>query len=56
MANPEHLGILKQGVGSRNQWRKEQPDVRPNLIKASLMGTNLREANLRGAEFSGGRP
>ncbi|MGA3054364.1 MAG: toll/interleukin-1 receptor domain-containing protein [Candidatus Korobacteraceae bacterium] len=42
MANPEHLEILKQGVGEWNKWRDEHPDVVPDL----------REANLRGADLS----
>ena len=31
MANPEHLAILKQGVGVWNQWRAKHPAVRPDL-------------------------
>jgi uncharacterized protein YjbI with pentapeptide repeats len=51
MANPEHVEILKQGVEAWNQWRKENPDIRPNLsnenlIDAKLSGADLRETNL----------
>ena len=58
MANPEHLKILEQGVEGWNKWRKENPDVRPDLIEANLEGANLsgahlRVANLEGANLSG---
>ncbi len=48
MANPRHLKILKQGADTWNQWRKDHPDVVPDLVEA-----NLREANLDGADLSG---
>jgi hypothetical protein len=31
MANQEHLEILKQGVKVWNEWRREHPDIRPDL-------------------------
>jgi hypothetical protein len=34
MANQEHLDILKQGVKTWNQWRKEHPDIKPDLSGA----------------------
>jgi|SRR6266487_412908 len=46
MANQEHLDILKQGVDNWNQWRREHPEIRPDLIGADLGKTNLSEANL----------
>jgi uncharacterized protein YjbI with pentapeptide repeats len=59
MANDEHVALLKQGVDAWNAWRKEDPDIDPNLGGAGLFranlagadlgGANLREANLRGA-------
>jgi hypothetical protein len=48
MANEEHLNILKQGVEAWNQWRKENPEIRPDLSEA-----NLREANLSGINLDG---
>jgi hypothetical protein len=51
MANPEHLAILKQGIGVWNQWRDENLDVIPDLSDANLSGANLREANLFGANL-----
>jgi len=47
MANPEHLEILKQGVEKWNQWRRENPEVIPDLSDANLSGADLSEANLR---------
>ncbi len=46
MANPEHLGILKQGVDAWNSWRKAHPDVNPDLSAAKLESANLYEAKL----------
>jgi len=63
LANPEHLAKLKEGVEAWNQWRKQNPEVRPDLRKANLGGgflehvdlrrADLREANLREARLSG---
>jgi hypothetical protein len=69
MANEEHLKILKQGVEAWNRWRKENPDVRPDLNEAhlppdaylrgadlslvNLSGAILRQANLSGANLMG---
>ena len=53
MANKNHLSLLKeQGVQAWNNWRKENPDVIPELEGASLeqqvlKGIDLRKANLR---------
>jgi len=56
MANPEHLEILKQGVETWNQWRRDNPVVRPdltmvNLGGVSLVGIDLSGANLEEASF-----
>jgi len=68
MATQEHLAILKQGVKKWNQWRKEHPDIKPNLSFAdlsraklrfanlsnvNLIRTNFSDAALSGADFSG---
>lgn len=45
MATPEHLKILKRGVEVWNEWRQDNPDVRPNLRKANLHGQDLRKSN-----------
>ncbi|MCW9682556.1 pentapeptide repeat-containing protein [Dolichospermum planctonicum UHCC 0167] len=58
MANDEHLAILMQGMEVWHEWREENPDIIPDLIKsdlfmANLSGADLREANLREANLSG---
>ena len=58
MANPEHLEILRRGVETWNKWRRDHPNIYPDLIGANLIGANLRgadlgDANLRGANLSG---
>jgi hypothetical protein len=37
MANQEHLAIFKQGVEVWNKWRKEHPNIRPDLSKIGLI-------------------
>src|SRR5689334_9775790 len=63
MANQDHLDVLKQGIAVWNTWRKEHPDIQPDLsdanlaglhfifIRANLSGADLREANLSGADL-----
>lgn len=56
MANEEHLALLRRGVEVWNQWRKENPEVRPNLkgvnfSKAILINAVLSGADLRGADL-----
>lgn len=63
MANQEHLAILKQGVEPWNQWRRNYPDILPDLSYADLREMhlegaylrkcNLLEANLFGAHLEG---
>jgi hypothetical protein len=57
MANDEHALLPKKGVAAWNEWRKQNPDIRPdlggaNLSEADLHRANLHEANLRGADLS----
>ena len=52
MANPEHLKILKKGVGVWNEWREENFDLKPDLLEAELIATNLNGASLCHAELS----
>ena len=51
MANPEHLHILKQGAEAWNQWRRHNPDIKPDLYMADfrMIGTM---ADLRMVDFS----
>ncbi|HEX9988696.1 MAG TPA: toll/interleukin-1 receptor domain-containing protein [Chloroflexia bacterium] len=58
MANPAHVELLRQGVEVWNKWRKEHPDVLPDLIgvhlkRAQLMGADLIGANLKRAQLMG---
>ncbi len=53
MAIRQQLSILKQGALPWNEWRKKNPDVRPDFQEASLTGTNLCRANLSGANLGG---
>jgi uncharacterized protein YjbI with pentapeptide repeats len=53
MANPEHLEILWQGVEKWNLWRKEHPEVRPDLQNANFNGERLDRANLSFADLDG---
>jgi hypothetical protein len=46
MANPEHLEILKQGVEIWNEWREQNPTIKPNLSGADLRAANLNQAIL----------
>jgi uncharacterized protein YjbI with pentapeptide repeats len=49
MANEEHLKILKQGAEAWNRWRKENPDIKPDLSGEILSKINLLEMNLNDA-------
>ncbi len=56
MADKEQLRILREGAKVWNLWRKEHPDVRPdlywaNLRKADLGWTNLGRVDLRDADL-----
>ncbi|HXR40482.1 MAG TPA: toll/interleukin-1 receptor domain-containing protein [Terracidiphilus sp.] len=53
MANPEHLGILKEGVAALNEWREHHPDARPDFWGANLGGEDLFGADLHGSILCG---
>ena len=58
MVNEEHLVKLTEGVNVWNEWRKNSPDIRPDLRGAKLKGVNLQgaqlqEANLRWGQLQG---
>jgi len=53
MANEKHLDIIKQGVAVWNEWRKNNSEIKPDLSMVDLRGTQLNEANLMRANFSG---
>jgi uncharacterized protein YjbI with pentapeptide repeats len=57
MANKKQVAQLKQGVEAWNQWRRENPKIRPDLsravlIRATLSGADLRRTNLIDADLS----
>jgi len=56
MADPKQLKVIRQGIEGWNRWRKDNPELRPDLSRASLRkvdlsGADLREANLRRADL-----
>lgn len=68
MANPEHVTKLEEGVEAWNEWRKQNPDTRPDLVEAQLgdryisganfarallKRTNFKAANLSKADLTG---
>ena len=58
MANQEQLVILKQGVETWNQWRRENSSTKVDLSGADLSGMNLggvdfRDARLTRVDFRG---
>lgn len=53
MANPEHLAKLKEGVAAWNEWREQNPDIRPDLSAADLSSANLYAADLSSADLRG---
>jgi hypothetical protein len=56
MANQDHIAIVRQGLEVWNNWRKDNPEVRPDLSGADL--TWMRTPNMifvpDGIEFSVG--
>ena len=52
MASEAHLIILNQGVESWNQWRKDNPDVVPDLTSTDLSYADLSHADLSHADLS----
>ncbi|NEO72927.1 pentapeptide repeat-containing protein [Moorena sp. SIO3H5] len=47
MADKEHLAVLKRGIDAWNQWRRENPNLEPDLSEANLRGADLSRADLR---------
>ena len=52
MANPKHLAILQKGVVVWNEWRRERPDLSPDLCGANLGHARLAEVDLGGAKLA----
>ncbi|MFN0106390.1 MAG: pentapeptide repeat-containing protein [Bryobacteraceae bacterium] len=60
MANPEHEEILAKGGEAWNEWRKNNPDIKPDLSRTVLAAEDLLEiqlshTNLSGTDFIGTR-
>ena len=53
MAKLEHLKFFQQGMQVWNQWRTENPAIRPDLGGANFIAANFRWANLQGTDLSG---
>jgi len=53
MANQEHLKILAKGVDAWNRWRKNNPDLLPDLRLAYLNDVILPGADFSNTDFSG---
>lgn len=52
MANQEHLKIFRQGISVWNQWRKENPDLNPDLSHADLSDIDLSNTTILNADMS----
>ncbi len=52
MANPEHVGILGQGVARWNEWRKDKDGSSLDLSSADLRERDLTGADLRAVSLS----
>jgi len=51
MADPVHLRVLTHGVPVWNHWRRDNPDLCPDLSQADLTWEDLRGADLSGANL-----
>jgi uncharacterized protein YjbI with pentapeptide repeats len=52
MANEEHLSVLRQGVEAWNEWKANNPEIRPNLSFANGKRITIRGAKLSGVDLS----
>jgi uncharacterized protein YjbI with pentapeptide repeats len=51
MANREHVKVLKLGALKWNEWRENHPRVKPNLVGAKLVATDLKHTDFQGANL-----
>jgi len=54
MADQQHLAVLKQGVTAWNVWRRQHPEILPDLNEADLSDADLSGADLRHANLMRG--
>ena len=52
MAKDEHVAQLNKGVAAWNDWRGQNPDIRPDLRGADISQADLSEADLADANLS----
>ncbi len=52
MANSDHLERLRKGSVEWNKWRKDHPDIRPDLREANLQKKDLSHYNFRNCDLS----
>jgi uncharacterized protein YjbI with pentapeptide repeats len=57
MPSRKHVDILNNGVKAWNKWRKENPEIKPNLtklkrVRSKLNGVDFSNTNLQDANFS----
>ena len=52
MANSEHVVLLSKGSELWNQWRRDHPDIVPDLRVAHLRQADLCDMDLSGAILS----
>jgi uncharacterized protein YjbI with pentapeptide repeats len=53
MEDSEHLNKLRGDLNDWNEWRKDNPQIKPDLRSAPLEGADLINANLSGANLRG---
>ncbi|GEM_PF-2903680 len=53
MANPEHFEIINKDVEDWNEWREDNPDIKPDLSETNLIIPSLALANLTDVNFYG---
>lgn len=51
MANKIHLGFLKRGITTWNEWRKEEPRITPDLRGVNLNDQDLSDYDFEGVDF-----
>ena len=53
MADERHLAILKRGVEEWNRWRKQNPEITPDLSRSNLINKDLSRADFNAVNLSG---
>ncbi|MGB3308268.1 MAG: pentapeptide repeat-containing protein [Nodosilinea sp.] len=53
MANEEHFSLLGKGVSVWNEWRRNSPEITPDLSSANLQGMYLECVNFENVDLTG---